>query len=118
MTHFPLSMQGTYSQICLALVSNKDERSCRWADDEERLFEPRIEASEISQIGKMLAITINDNVGDFELFHSGSQVGDSRFKLSNRRTRRTSRHTEFGPVDFDQAMFPRSGSHTGSHPFA
>jgi len=47
----------------------------------------------------------------------GSQGVDSCFELGTRWRRRASSHTEFGPVDFDQAMSPRFGGHTDSYPF-
>src|SRR5271165_1847311 len=65
MTHSPSGMQGAEAQIRLALVSHKDERRRRPADDKQRLFEPGIEPGEISQIGEMLAVTINDGMCDF-----------------------------------------------------
>src|SRR5271165_3225410 len=109
MTHPASIMKGADAQVSLALISYQDERRGRPADDQERLFKARIETSEISQIGEMLAVAINDGMRDSELFHSGAQVVDSCLQLGGGWRGWAGGHTEFRPVDFDQAVSPRCG---------
>lgn len=101
MTHAARIMQGADSQIRFALVSYQDERRGCLSDDQQRLFEARVEPGEIRQIGEMLAVSVDDDMRKSELFHFGAEVVDPDLQFGGGWRRWAGGDAEFRPLDFN-----------------
>jgi hypothetical protein len=110
MAQFASIVKWTDAQIPFTLVANEQQRIGLGADNEQTLFKARVEVGEVGQVGKMLAVTVDDKMAEASTIHSGTGSFQASFIFA--QVGRWWRHgfAKFRPINFDKSVFSGHGS--------
>ena len=90
--------------IALALVADQQQRRPIGGHDQQGLFKTRVEPGQIGQIGKMLPIGIDDQMGESMAAHGSPSGGESFLELSGRCPWRRLGLAKLGPINLGNTM--------------
>ena len=85
-----------------ALVADEERRIAGSADDQHRLLEPRVEPSEVGEVGAVLAIAPHDDMVVAVRLHPCSKAVEPIGVDRGRHQRLGRRHAEVGKLDLGQ----------------
>ncbi len=92
-------------QVTDTLGAHNEQRLAVWSDNHEGLFEARIKTGQPVQVGKVLPVPVNQEMGKPFAGHGGAGGLQARLVFSQRRHWRRCCLPELRPLDFYQFVF-------------
>src|SRR5271168_1641389 len=76
-----VTKQRAHADIGFTFIAYHQQRGATRGDDEQSLLKPRVETGEVSNIGKMLPVAVNHQMGKLALVHHGAEPVYSLLQL-------------------------------------